>query len=182
MPLIFFFEQDSLIIRSLQLPLRLMPTSLTKMGLLFQDNNWQSCISHISRLDTTYAIHIAGQFMTTPSMITLLQLFKFFAMSRIPYFMIFTFLLTLTKGWVFIPMLQRWWPFRSLLQLGCYYFLDSSIISWHGKKQTTLTHSMWLRWLLVDMEVYHNERTVIYCDNRSAIQIVYNDIFHELIK
>uniref|UniRef100_A0A2N9G8X2 Reverse transcriptase Ty1/copia-type domain-containing protein n=1 Tax=Fagus sylvatica TaxID=28930 RepID=A0A2N9G8X2_FAGSY len=37
-------------------------------------------------------------------------------------------------------------------------------------------------WLLEDMGLTHSSPTVIHCDNRSAIQIVHNDIFHERTK
>ena len=39
-----------------------------------------------------------------------------------------------------------------------------------------------LRWLLEDMGLTHSSSTVIHCDNRSAIQIAHNDVFHERTK
>ncbi|XP_021624988.2 salicylate carboxymethyltransferase [Manihot esculenta] len=40
----------------------------------------------------------------------------------------------------------------------------------------------WLRWLLTDMGVTHSSATILHFDNRSAIQISHNDIFHERTK
>ena len=39
-----------------------------------------------------------------------------------------------------------------------------------------------LRWLLEDISLTHFSPTVIHCDNRSAIQITHNDVFHERTK
>ena len=41
---------------------------------------------------------------------------------------------------------------------------------------------LWLRWLLQDLGVSTSSTTPIYCDNRSAIQIARNDVFHEQTK
>ena len=41
---------------------------------------------------------------------------------------------------------------------------------------------MWLRWLLQDLCVDYSTATKLHCDNRSAIQIVHNDVFHERTK
>ena len=41
---------------------------------------------------------------------------------------------------------------------------------------------VWLRWLLKDMGICQNSPTIIHCDNRSAIQIAHNDVFHERTK
>ncbi len=41
---------------------------------------------------------------------------------------------------------------------------------------------LWLRWLLQDLVVITSSTTPIYCDNRNAIQIDRNDVFHERTK
>ena len=38
---------------------------------------------------------------------------------------------------------------------------------------------IWLRWLLQDLGVDCSIATKLHCDNRSAIQIAHNDVFHE---
>ncbi|GKD14698.1 uncharacterized mitochondrial protein-like protein [Tanacetum coccineum] len=77
-------------------------------------------------------------------------------------------------------------------------FLGDSLISWKSKKQDILSRSsteaeyramavttskiIWLRWLLADMGVYITSPTPLYCDNRRAIQIARNTVFHERTK
>ncbi|XP_059436269.1 protoporphyrinogen oxidase 1, chloroplastic-like [Corylus avellana] len=41
---------------------------------------------------------------------------------------------------------------------------------------------LWLRWLLHNMGVSQTSSSLIFCDNRSAIQIAHNDVFHERTK
>uniref|UniRef100_A0A2N9HP48 Integrase catalytic domain-containing protein n=1 Tax=Fagus sylvatica TaxID=28930 RepID=A0A2N9HP48_FAGSY len=88
---------------------------------------------------------------------------------------------------------------RSTRWLLAYCFLlGSSLISWRSKKQSVVARSsteaeyraladttselLWLRWLLQDLGVSTSSATPIYCDNRSAIQIARNDVFHERTK
>ena len=52
---------------------------------------------------------------------------------------------------------------------------------YHALADTT-SELLWLRWLLQDLGVSTSSATLIYCDNRSAIQIVCNDVFHERTK
>ena len=45
------------------------------------------------------------------------------------------------------------------------------------------THEIvWLHWLLADMDVYLKDPMPLHCDNKSAIHIVCNSVFHERIK
>ena len=46
----------------------------------------------------------------------------------------------------------------------------------------TTSELLTLRWLLEDMGLTHSSPTVIHCDNRSAIQIAHNDVFHKRTK
>uniref|UniRef100_A0A2N9G329 Uncharacterized protein n=1 Tax=Fagus sylvatica TaxID=28930 RepID=A0A2N9G329_FAGSY len=81
----------------------------------------------------------------------------------------------------------------------CYCFLlGSFLISWRRKKQSVVARSsteaeyraladatselLWLRWLLADMGAPQTTSTPIHCDNRSAIHIAHNDVFHERTK
>ena len=41
---------------------------------------------------------------------------------------------------------------------------------------------VWLRWLLADMRVFISHLTSMYCDNKNAIHIAHNSVFHERTK
>ena len=47
---------------------------------------------------------------------------------------------------------------------------------------STTTEIIWLRWLLLDMGISLSEPTPMHCDNKSAIQIAHNSVFHERSK
>lgn len=77
-------------------------------------------------------------------------------------------------------------------------FLGDSLISWKSKKQDVVSRSsteaeyramavttceiVWLRWLLADMGVHISVPTPPHCDNKSAVQIANNSVFHERTK
>ncbi|KAK8919312.1 hypothetical protein KSP39_PZI021359 [Platanthera zijinensis] len=77
-------------------------------------------------------------------------------------------------------------------------FLGDSLISWRSKKQDSVARSsteaeyramasttaeiVWLLRLLCDFGVQISDPTPLFCDNRSAIQIASNPVFHEWTK
>ncbi|KAL5817912.1 hypothetical protein ACOSQ3_026290 [Xanthoceras sorbifolium] len=81
---------------------------------------------------------------------------------------------------------------------GFCFMLGTSLVSWRSKKQDVVSHSstkaeyraiadttcelVWLRWLLADMDAPRPTAIPLYCDNRSAIYIAHNDVFHERTK
>ncbi|KAL5827461.1 hypothetical protein ACOSQ3_019299 [Xanthoceras sorbifolium] len=81
---------------------------------------------------------------------------------------------------------------------GFCFMLGTSLVSWRSKKQDVVSRSsteaeyralasttcelIWLRWLLADMDAPQPTATPIYCDNRNAIYIAHNDVFHERTK
>ncbi|XP_020677779.1 uncharacterized protein LOC110096260 [Dendrobium catenatum] len=73
-------------------------------------------------------------------------------------------------------------------------FLGENLVSWTVKKQTTVSRSsteseyralaaatadiIWMRRLIADFNISHNQPISIYCDNTSAIALANNPVFH----
>lgn len=84
------------------------------------------------------------------------------------------------------------------LVTGFCVFLGDSLISWKSKKQLTVSRSsseakyralastacelQWLIYLLRDIGIDHHQSAILYCDNKSAIHIAENPVFHEQTK
>ena len=78
---------------------------------------------------------------------------------------------------------------------GYYVFLGPSLISWRSKRQKTVSLSSaeaeyramtgacyeltWLRFLLRDLGVLHQEPALLHCNNKAALHIASNPVFHE---
>ena len=77
---------------------------------------------------------------------------------------------------------------------GYYFTLGSSVFSWSSKKQETVAQStaevefiaatsivnqaLWLRKILMDLNLEQKESTKIFVDNQAAIAISHNPVFH----
>jgi hypothetical protein len=77
---------------------------------------------------------------------------------------------------------------------GCYFSLGSTMISWHSRKQSSISLStveeeyiaacsasceaIWLRKLLTDLFDLELRETLILCDNQSCIKMIENLVFH----
>ena len=74
-------------------------------------------------------------------------------------------------------------------------FLGDSLISWRSKKQHTVSRSsseveyrvlalatceiQWLSYLLRDLHIVPQATAVLFCDNKSALHLAVNPVFHE---
>jgi hypothetical protein len=152
-----------------------------------------------TRLDISYTVHLVSQFMFAP------RSTHFFAVLWILRYLKGTLFYGLhfsaNSSLVLSCYFDADWgrdPTDRWSTAGYCFFLGDSLISWRSKKQTVVAHSnaeskyraiadassklIWLRWLLTDMGVPHSSATMLHCNNRSAIQISHNDVFHESTK
>ena len=152
----------------------------------------------VTRPDIAYAVHIVSQYMSaprTPHYTALLRILRYlkgtlfhglhFSASSSLDLRAFS-----DADWAGDPTDRR-------STTGFCFFLGDSLLAWRSKKQSLTARSsteaeyraladttqelLWLRWLLADMGVSSSTPTPLYCDNRSAIQIAHNDVFHESI-
>ncbi|GAU46710.1 hypothetical protein TSUD_287990 [Trifolium subterraneum] len=81
---------------------------------------------------------------------------------------------------------------------GFCFYLGNSLISWKSKKKNIVSRSssdaeyralaqatcegQWLMYLLQDFKIAHTEPIILYCDNKSALHIAVNPVFHERTK
>ncbi|XP_026443007.1 uncharacterized protein LOC113342801, partial [Papaver somniferum] len=153
----------------------------------------------ITRPDISHAVHIVSQFMAAP------RSTHYAAVLRVLRYIIGTLYQGVTFSSTSDLCLRAYsdsdWAGditdrRSTT--GYCIFLGSSLISWRSKKQNVVSRSsaeaeyralahstseiVWLRWLLEDMGVTLSEPTPLYCDNKAAIHIAHNDVFHERTK
>ncbi|XP_015580113.1 uncharacterized mitochondrial protein AtMg00810-like [Ricinus communis] len=116
----------------------------------------------ITLSDITYVIHIVSQFVTSPTTV-----------HRAAVLCILKYL----RGIEFQALLLL---STSSLELCAYSDVDWASDPTDCKSTTGFCISLvWLRWLLADMGVFLRQPTPLHCDNKSAIQIAHNSVFHE---
>ena len=153
----------------------------------------------VTRPDISYSVHVVSQFMAAPKSPHYADVLKILRYLKGTIFdgLHFSSHSSLTLQtysdayWVGDPTDRR-------STIGYCFLLGDSLISWGSKKQTVVARSsteaeyralaaitaelIWLCWLLQDLGVDCSTVTKLYCDNRSAIQIAHNDVFHECTK
>ena len=153
----------------------------------------------VTRPDISYAVHVVSQFMAAPRsphyavVIRILRYLKgtIFDGLHFSSHSSLTLQAYSDADWAGDPTDRR-------STTGYCFLLGDSLISWRSKKQTGVARSsteaeyraltattaelIWLCWLLQDLGVDYSTATKLHWDNRSAIQIAHNDIFHECTK
>ncbi|XP_004294137.1 PREDICTED: uncharacterized mitochondrial protein AtMg00810-like [Fragaria vesca subsp. vesca] len=150
----------------------------------------------VSRPDITYAVHVLSRFMHQPRkshMEAALRVIRY--LKGAPgqgLFFSSTSDLKLRaycdSDWGDCPLTRR-------STTGYCVFLGPSLISWKSKRQKTVSlssaeaeyHVMtgacceltWLRYLLRDLGLIHHEPASLSCDNKAALHIAANPVFHE---
>jgi hypothetical protein len=153
----------------------------------------------ITRLDLTYAVHVLSQFMDKPRMPHLDAVHQ-----------VLRYIKQAPGQGLFMPSANPiqlhaycdadWAKCRDTRRsvIGYCILLGKSLISWKTKKQTTVSRSSakaeyrsmattccevtWLKQLLTDLNVSHSQLVQLYCDNKAAIHIASNPVFHERTK
>eukprot|EP00257_Ricinus_communis_P017173 XP_015575552.1 uncharacterized protein LOC107261368 [Ricinus communis] len=153
----------------------------------------------VTRPDISYAVHIVNQFIAAPHttyyavVLCILCYIKGTLFHGLHYSSLSSLQL---QGYSYADWAGD--PTDRRSTTGYCFFLGDSIISWRCKKQTVVSRSsteakyrafanttselLWLRWLLQSMGISSPSATLLHCDNRNAMQIAHNNIFHERTK
>ena len=153
----------------------------------------------LTRLDICYAVNRLSQFLSVPRKPHMLAAQKVLQyIKETPgqgiYFLAdsdFQLKAFCDVDWVGCP------DTRKSLTRYC-VFLGNILISWRSKKQLVVSRSSaedeyramastcceitWLFYLLEDFRIQHTKATLMYCDNKAALHIATNPVFHERTK
>ncbi|KAL0555857.1 hypothetical protein IC582_004358 [Cucumis melo] len=149
--------------------------------------------------DIAYAVHIVSQFMAAPCTIHFTVVLRIILYIRgtlghgLQFSSQFSMVLSgfSDADWAGDPTDRR-------STTGYCFYQGDALIFWRSKKQSVVSRSsteseyralvdaisklLWLRWLLTNMGAPQTSPIILHCDNRSAIQIAHNDVFHERTK
>jgi hypothetical protein len=153
----------------------------------------------VTRPDISYAVHVISQFVCAPRSTHWAALLRILRYIRGTMFQCLH--LSSSSDLTLRAYADADWagdPSDRKSTSGYCVFLGDSLVSWKSKKQSVIARStaeaeyramahatsevVWLRWLLSDMGVSLSSSTPLYCDNKSAIQIAHNSVFHERTK
>ena len=153
----------------------------------------------ITRPDIAHAVHVVSQFVTAPTTVHWGAVLRILRYLRGTQFQ--SLLFPSTSSLKLSAYSDASWdsdPSDRKSTTGFCVFLGDSLISWKSKKQDVVSRSsteaeyramavttceiVWLRWLLADMGVDVSQPTPLHCDNKSAMQIAKNSVFHERTK
>jgi hypothetical protein len=150
----------------------------------------------VSRPDITYAVHVLSRFMHEPRKLHMeaaLRVVRYLkgAPGQGLFFSSnndFRLRAYCDSDWAGCPLTRR-------STTGYCVFLGPSLISWRSKRQKTVSLSSaeaeyramtgacceltWLRQLLKDLGLIHHEAALLFCDNKAALHIAANPVFHE---
>ncbi|GJW31986.1 uncharacterized mitochondrial protein-like protein [Tanacetum coccineum] len=153
----------------------------------------------VTRSDVSYVVHIVSQFIYALTMVHWAAVLHILMHLRGTQFQYLLF--SSTSALNLHAYCDSDWAGDSVSRkstTGFCIFLSDCLISWKSKKQDVISKSsteaeyramvvttseiVWLRWLLANMDVPASLSTPLHCDNRSAIQIARNSVFHERTK
>ncbi|GMP43055.1 hypothetical protein CsSME_00012568 [Camellia sinensis var. sinensis] len=153
----------------------------------------------VTRPDFAYVVHVVSQFVSVPRSTHWAALVRVLRYLRGTIFQ--GLLLSSTSSLDLVAYADSDWAgdvTDRKSTSGFCMFLGDSLIPWKSKKQSVVARStteaeyramahataeiVWLRCLLSDLGVSQSSPTPLYCDNRSAVQIAHNTVFHERTK
>lgn len=185
----------------LELNVKLRPTD----GIPLQDvtlyRQIVGCLVYltITRPDLAYAVHIVSQFVSSPRSVHWAAVVRILKYLRGTLFQ--GLLLSSSPDMELQAYSDADWAgdvTDRKSTTGFCIFLGDTLISWKSKKQSVISRSsseaeyramahtateiIWLRCLLQDMGIRVSSPTPMFCNNKSAIQIAHNSVFHERTK
>lgn len=86
-------------------------------------------------------------------------------------------IVNLLRDYVFFLAIL-YFPGKVKVNCCCTFFCEAE----YRATATTTAEIVWLHWWLSDLGVSSSAPTLRYCDNKSAIQIAHNSVFHEYTK